>query len=207
MVESHERSPRGPGLVVRLSAAERDAWHAAARAAGYRQTAVWVRETVAARLAAGATTRAASKAVAGSGGVPVEVLGALGRIGSNVNQLAHRANAAALASEPFPVAVQELEAVRRELAGVREALDGDRDLLAQGEREAIEARVRAQVFSEVAAERQRRWDELVARGRRAAEREARGESGEGSSGRYREIRERLRALDRSPAGDDDGEGW
>lgn len=100
-----------------------------------------------------------------------------------------------------------MEAVRRELAGVRESLDGDRDLLVQGEREAIEARVRAEVLSEVAVERQRRWDELVARGRRAVEREARGESGAGSSGRYREIRERLRALDRSPAGDDDGEGW
>lgn len=112
----------------------------------------------------------------GSGGVPVEVLAALGRIGGNVNQLAHRANAAALNSEPFPVAVQELEAVRRELAGLREALDGDRDLLAQGEREAIEARVREQVLGEVAAERQRRWDELTANARaRKRERALRGE--------------------------------
>lgn len=158
MAESQDKPTRGPGLVVRLTADERDAWHAAARAAGYRQTAVWVREVVAARLAAGASSRPASK-----NAVPVEVLAQLGRIGSNVNQLAHRANAAALNSDPFPVTVQELEAVRRELSAVREALDGDRELLAQGEREAIEARVRAEVLAEVEADRQRRWDELLAR--------------------------------------------
>lgn len=121
-----KKAPRGAGLVVRLSAAEREAWHAAARTAGYRQTARWVRSVVAARLAAGASPRPASKEVAGSGGVSVEVLAQLGKIGSNVNQLAHRANAAALSGEAFPVTVTvaEIEAVRRELARVREALGG-----------------------------------------------------------------------------------
>ena len=86
------------------------------------------------------------------------------------NQLAHRANAAALASGPFPVTVHELEAVRRELAGVREALDGGREVSAQGEREAIEARVRAEVLSEVGGivsgggRRRRRCWVLVRRG-------------------------------------------
>lgn len=204
MAESQDKPTRGPGLVVRLTAAEREAWHAAARAAGYRQTAVWVRELVAARLAAGVSNRPASKAVAGSGsGVPVEVLGALGRIGSNVNQLAHRANAAALNSEPFPVAVAELEAVRRELAGVREALDGDRDLLAQGEREAIEVRVRAEVLAEVEAERQRRWDEMQARARqRAAD-----QGGVEESLEERTARLLAQIKARQAPADDDGDDW
>lgn len=197
MAESQDRPTRGPGLVVRLTADERDAWHGAARSAGYRQTAAWVRETVAARLAAGATNRAASK-----NPVPVEVLAALGRIGGNVNQLAHRANAAALNSEPFPVTVAELEGVRRELAGLREALDGDRDLLAQGEREAIEARVRAEVLAEVEAERQRRWDELVARARASKTVPGPGEV----SARLEAVLARLHGREDADADeDDDGE--
>lgn len=202
MAESQDRPTRGPGLVVRLRADERDAWHAAARSAGYRQTAVWVREIIAARLAAGASNRPASKAVAGSGGVPVEVLAALGRIGSNVNQLAHRANAAALNSEPFPVTVAELEGMRRELAGVREALDGDRDLLAAGEREAIEARVRAEVLAEVEAELQRRWDELVARARASKTVPGPGEV----SARLEAVLARLHGREDADA-DEDDEGW
>lgn len=117
MAESQEKAPRGPGLVVRLSADEREAWHAAAQVDGYRQTARWVREVVQAHM-----TGEAVRVRRREGSVPVEVLAALGKIGSNVNQLAHRANAAALNSEPFPVAVAELESVRRELAALREAL-------------------------------------------------------------------------------------
>ncbi len=125
------------------------------------------------------------------------------------NQLAHRANAAALASGPFPVTVHELEAVRRELAGVREALDGGREVSAQGEREAIEARVRAEVLSEVGGDRQRRWQEtrelLGAGPARSGKREV---PVEGSSDRYRELLARIEAIGqpRDDDEDDDGEG-
>lgn len=197
MAESQDKPTRGPGLVVRLTADERDAWHAAARSAGYRQTAAWVRETIAAQLAAGASNRPAS-----NNPVPVEVLAALGRIGGNVNQLAHRANAAALNSEPFPVAAQELEGVRRELAGLRESLDGDRELLAQGEREAIEARVRAEVLAEVEADRQRRWDEM--RGRARASETVPGSSE--VSARLEAVLARLRARE-DDDDDDGGDSW
>lgn len=195
MAESQEKTPRGPGLVVRLTADEREAWHAAARSAGYRQTAAWVRAIIAARLAAGASTRAASKNL-----VPAEVLGQLGRIGGNVNQLAHRANAAALNSEPFPVTVVELEAIRRELSAVREALDGDRDVLAQGEREEIEARVRAEVLAEVEAKRQRTLEEFAARGRASRGRREAASGGPASGGgelleRLARVQRRLEQLD------------
>lgn len=114
---AEDKQTRGPGLVVRLTPDERDQWHAAARAAGFAQTARWVRQVVADHVSGAAGHRRGDGRV-----VSREVLAHLGKIGSNMNQLAHRANSAALSSGGFGVELAELEAIRRELVQVRTAL-------------------------------------------------------------------------------------
>lgn len=118
-------APRGPGLVVRLTDAERAAWHAAARSAGYGKTAAWVRSVVADRLTgrgpAEGTGRLTGRGPAGAGLAP-EVAAALGRIGNNVNQMARAANVAERAGEVSPLTVQAVEALRLEVAQLRDDL-------------------------------------------------------------------------------------
>lgn len=117
---------RGPGLVVRLSVEERAAWHAAARAAGVPRTAAWVRQVVAEHLDGGPPP----SAVAAAGSVPVaanrvEVVAALGRIGSNVNQIARRVHVEGAGSGwAQAVLSQQLEQVRAELAALRAQVAG-----------------------------------------------------------------------------------
>ncbi len=109
------RSLRARSFVVRLTADELAAWHAAARAEGYGQTARWVRAVVADAIAG-------DQAAARDSVLPAEVLGQLGKIGSNVNQLARVANTAELRGEISPLTVEQIEALRGELAELRQAL-------------------------------------------------------------------------------------
>lgn len=122
-------APRGPGLTVRLTDAERAAWHAAARSAGYGKTAAWVREVVADRLtgrgAAEVTGRVTGRGAEGAGLSP-EVAAALGRIGNNVNQMARAANTAERAGEVSPLTVEAVEALRLEVAQLRDDLRAGR---------------------------------------------------------------------------------
>ena len=99
---------------------------AAARAAGYGKTAAWVRSVVADRLtgrgSAVETGRVPGRGPASAGPLAPEVAAALGRIGNNVNQLARLANTAERAGEVSPLTVQAVEALRLEVAQLRDDL-------------------------------------------------------------------------------------
>lgn len=109
---------RSVGLVVRLTPAEREAWHAAAREAGRGKTAAWVREVVSERLEGGAPV--------GRGPDPevARVRAELARIGSNINQLTYQVNAGALGGPAVQAAMlrQPLDRVLVELGAIRDAL-------------------------------------------------------------------------------------
>ncbi len=120
---------REAALVVRLSAAERASWHAAARAAGWGKTAGWVRAVVAAAAAgrAGSTSAAAaaspSSATSGTpAAVDREVLRELSQIGSNVNQLARAVNVAARGGQRLEVEAAAVEALRVEVVRLTAAV-------------------------------------------------------------------------------------
>lgn len=116
---SEQGEARSVALVVRLTPAERDAWHAAARAAGRGKTASWVREVVSER-AVGGPTRAGS----GADGEVARVRAELARIGNNLNQLTHQANAGALGGPrlEYGVVLRALETTRAQLGAIRDAL-------------------------------------------------------------------------------------
>lgn len=120
---------RTVSLMIRLTDAERAAWHAAARSAGYGKTAAWVRSVVGDRLAgkgpAEGAGRVTGRGPAGAGLAP-EVAAALGRIGNNVNQMARAANVAERAGETSPLTVQSVEALRLEVAQLRDDLRAGR---------------------------------------------------------------------------------
>ena len=67
------------------------------------------------------TGRVTGRGAAGAGLAP-EVAAALGRIGNNVNQMARAANVAEREGEVSPLTVQAVEALRLEVAQLRNAL-------------------------------------------------------------------------------------
>ncbi|WP_432489528.1 plasmid mobilization relaxosome protein MobC [Kineococcus sp. SYSU DK018] len=122
---------REAALVVRLSAAERASWHAAARAAGWGKTAGWVRSVVAAAVAGrgGSTSAAAASSTSSApatAGTPAavdrEVLRELSQIGSNVNQLARAVNVAARGGQRLEVEAAAVEALRVEVVRLTAAV-------------------------------------------------------------------------------------
>lgn len=111
---------RSVGLVVRLTPQEREVWHAAARVAGRGKTAAWVREVVAAHLKGG------SPRAVGADSEVARARAELARIGNNLNQLAHQANAGALGGPrvQYVAVMQMLDGVGQELGAIRDALRG-----------------------------------------------------------------------------------
>ncbi|MFD0485714.1 plasmid mobilization relaxosome protein MobC [Kineococcus sp. GCM10028916] len=122
---------REAALVVRLSAAERAAWHAAARAAGWGKTAGWVRSVVAA-AAAGRGGAAPAPSTPASPAVDREVLRELAQIGSNVNQLARAVNVAARGGQRLDLEAAELEALRMEVSRLTAAVTAARTTSSTG---------------------------------------------------------------------------
>jgi len=112
---------RGAGMVIRLLPSEREAWHAAAKEAGYGKTARWVRDVVNAVTSGDRAdpTRRAPRTV------PPWVRQNLAAIGNNINQLAYRANAAAREGQPIGVLAEEVRAAKVELELLRLTLGAD----------------------------------------------------------------------------------
>lgn len=109
---------RSVGLVVRLTPQEREVWHAAARVAGRGKTAAWVRDVVTDHMKGG------SPRAVGADAEVARARAELARIGNNLNQLAHQANAGALGGPrlQYVTVMQMLEGTSRELGAIRDAL-------------------------------------------------------------------------------------
>lgn len=86
---------RSVALVVRLTEAERAAWHAAARSGGWGKTAAWVRELVSARLAVEPVvprTRPSRRARSLERDQVAVLTDQVRGLGNNVNQIARALN-------------------------------------------------------------------------------------------------------------------
>lgn len=114
-------APRTAQLVIRLTPAERDRWHAAAKDAGRGRTASWVRDVVNRRI-----DRRADPSLPSDPKQAHEVVMRragnveLSRIGNNLNQLARSLHIAARLGAPVEVAdvVDRVELLRSEVAAL-----------------------------------------------------------------------------------------
>lgn len=113
---------RDHGFVIRVTEAERDVWHAAARSAGWSKTAGWARETLSG-AATGRVPATSERRVFDPVLATIRV--ELGRIGGNVNQIARAVNRHAKSGQLSDVVVElgeNLAAIRAELGAIRTLL-------------------------------------------------------------------------------------